>query len=253
MPCSSLTVVLLLNFAGPRRLILRLLWGLMLIILNLWVHLTLLFVVQSLSLVWPNPLQPHGLKHARLLWTLPPPGVCSDSHLLSRWFYLTISSSAALFSFSLQSFPASESFPKCQLFASGSQSVGVSASASVLPMNIHDWFSLVVNWLVWSSCPRDSQESSPAPQFESINSLALSFLYGPTLFNFMAAVTIHSDLGACENKIYHCFHVCPFYLPLVMSCHIMTCHIMDATILVFFNVEFQASFFNSFLSPTSRG
>ena len=180
-------------------------------------------------------------------------GICSNSCPLSRWFYLTISSSAALFSFSLQSFPASESFPKCQLFASGSQSVGVSASASVLPMNIHDWFSLVVNWLVWSSCPRDSQESSPAPQFESINSLALSFLYGPTLFNFMAAVTIHSDLGACENKIYHCFHVCPFYLPLVMSCHIMTCHIMDATILVFFNVEFQASFFNSFLSPTSRG
>ena len=57
---------------------------------------------------------------------------------------------------------------------------GVSASASVLPVNIQDWFPL--GWLVWSPCsPRDSQASSPTPQFKSINSLALSFLYSPTL------------------------------------------------------------------------
>ena len=68
-----------------------------------------------------------------------------------------------------QSFPASGSYPMSQLFASGGQRIGVSASASVLPMNIQD------------CCPRDSQESSPTPQFESINFLALSFLYSPTL------------------------------------------------------------------------
>ena len=77
-----------------------------------------------------------------------------------------------------------------QLFASGGQSIGVSASASVLAMSIQDWFSL--EWTGWSSprdwlvalvgcSPRDSQEPSPTPQFKSINSSALSFLYSPTL------------------------------------------------------------------------
>ena len=84
-----------------------------------------------------------------------------------------------LFSSRLQSFPASGSFPMSQFFTSGGQSIGVSASASVLPMNIQDWFSL---GLVGSPCsPRDSQESSPTPQFKSINSLVLSFLHSPTL------------------------------------------------------------------------
>ena len=79
-----------------------------------------------------------------------------------------------------QSFPASESFPKSWLFASGGQSIGASASASVLPMNNQDWFSLGVTDLL-SYCPRDSQESSPAPQFKTISSSVLSLLYGPTL------------------------------------------------------------------------
>ena len=61
------------------------------------------------------------------------------------------------------------------------QSIGVSASASVLPMNIQELISFRINWLDLLANPRDSQESSPASQFESINSLALSFLYGPTL------------------------------------------------------------------------
>ena len=66
-----------------------------------------------------------------------------------------------------------------QCFASGGQSIGVSASASVLPMNTQDWFPR--GWTGWSSCsPRDSQETSPTPQFKSINSLALSFLYMTT-------------------------------------------------------------------------
>ena len=64
-------------------------------------------------------------------------------------------------------------------FGYNSQSIGISASASVLPMNIQDWFPL--DWLVWSCSPRDSQESSSPPEFKRINSSALSFLDGPTL------------------------------------------------------------------------
>ena len=63
-----------------------------------------------------------------------------------------------------------------QLFESGGQSIGASASALVLPMNIQDWFPLVL--MVSSPCPRDPQESSPAPKYESISSLTLSLLYG---------------------------------------------------------------------------
>ena len=90
-----------------------------------------------------------------------------------------ISSSAACFSFCLQSFPASGDFPVGQFFTSGGQSIGASASALVLPMNIQDWFPL---GLVWFPCsPRDSQESSPVPQFKSISSSVLSLLYGSAL------------------------------------------------------------------------
>ena len=84
------------------------------------------------------------------------------------------------FSSHLQSFPAPCSFQKSWFFTSGGQSIGASASTSVLPMNIQDWFPL--RWTVWSSCSqRNSQESSPIPQFKSINSLVLSFLYSSTL------------------------------------------------------------------------
>ena len=83
-----------------------------------------------------------------------------------------------LFSPCLQSFPASGSFPMSQFFSSGGQSIG--ASASVLPVNFHGCF--LQDGLVGSPCsPRDSQESYLTPQFKSINSLELSFLYGPTL------------------------------------------------------------------------
>ena len=99
---------------------------------------------------------------------------------LSWWCPPTISSSVVPFSSCLQSFPASGSFPMSKLFTSGGQSIGVSASASVLSVNIQVQFPL--NSLAGSPCsPRDSQESSPTPQIKSIDSLALSFLYGPTL------------------------------------------------------------------------
>ena len=82
------------------------------------------------------------------------------------------------FSSCSQSCPASECFPMSWLFASGGQSIGVLTSSSVLSMNIQDWFPL--GWTGWSPCsPRDSQESSSAPQFKSINSSLLSLPYGP--------------------------------------------------------------------------
>ena len=84
----------------------------------------------------------HGLQHTRLLWPSLSPRVCSSSCPLNRWCYSTISSSAVLFSFCLQSSPASGSFPIIWLFTSGSQSIGALPSASVLPMSIRGWFPL---------------------------------------------------------------------------------------------------------------
>ena len=133
--------------------------------------------VQSLSCVWL--FAPHGLKHARPPCPSPTPRIHSNSWPLSRWCHPTISSSVVPFSSHLQSFPASGSFQMSQFFTSGGQSVGVSASALVLPVNIRDWFPL--GWTGWICSPRDSQESSPAIQFKSVNSLVLSFLYSPTL------------------------------------------------------------------------
>ena len=127
-----------------------------------------------------DSLGPHELQHTRPPCPTPTPGGDSNTCPSSRWFYPAISSSAIPFSSCPQSFPASGSFPMSQLFASGSQSIEVSASASGLPMNTQDWSPL--GWTGWSPCsPRDSQESSPTPQFKSINFSALSFLYSPTL------------------------------------------------------------------------
>ena len=125
-------------------------------------------------------LQSQGLQHARLPCPSPTPGAFSNSCPSSQWCHPAISSSVVPFSSCPQSFPASGSFPVSQFFTSGGQSTGVSASASVHPMNIQDWFPL--GWTGLISCsPRDSQESSPTPQFRSINSSVLSFLYSPTL------------------------------------------------------------------------
>ena len=85
-----------------------------------------------------NPLQPHGLPHARLPHPSLSPWACSDLCPSSQWCHPTISSSVIPFSSCLQSFPALGSFPVSQFFASGGQSIGVSASASVLSMNIHE-------------------------------------------------------------------------------------------------------------------
>ena len=127
-----------------------------------------------------DSLLPHGPQHARPPCPSPTPGVYPNSCPLSRWCHPTISSSVISFSSCLQSFPASGSFQMNQLSASGGQSIRVSASASVLPVNTQDWSPL--GWTGWISLQsRDSQESSSTPQFKSIGSLALSFLYSPTL------------------------------------------------------------------------
>ena len=97
-------------------------------------------ILQLSRSVISDSLRPHGLQHARPPCPSPAPGVYSNSCPLSWWCHPTISSS--VFSSCLQSFPASGSFPMSQLFASGGQSIGVSASASVLPMSIQDWFPL---------------------------------------------------------------------------------------------------------------
>ena len=94
-------------------------------------------------------LRPHGLQHTRPPCPSPTPGVYSNSCPLSRWCHPTILSSVNSFFSCLQSFPASGSFPMSQFFASGGQSIRVSASASVLPMHSQDWFPL--GWTGWIS------------------------------------------------------------------------------------------------------
>ena len=112
----------------------------------------------------------HGLQHSKLPCPSPSPKVCSDSCPLSWWCHPTISSSVTPFSFCLQSFPTSGSFPVNQFFTSGGQNIWASASASVLPMNIQDWFPLVLTgWISLQS------------KGLSVIFLVLSFLYGSTV------------------------------------------------------------------------
>ena len=115
--------------------------------------------VQFSSSVMSNSLWPHGLQHARLCCSSPISGAYSNSCPSCWWCHPTISSSVIPFSTDLQSFPASGSFPRSQLFTSGDQILEFSSPCS----------------------PRDSQESSPTPQFKSINASALSFLYSPPI------------------------------------------------------------------------
>ena len=119
-----------------------------------------------------DSLQPQGLQHARPPCPSPTPRAYSKSCLLSRWCHPTISSSVVPFSSCFQSFPASRSFPISQLFTSGGQSIGV--SASVLSLNIQGYFPLGLIGLI-------SLQSSPTPQFKSMNCSVLSFLNSPTL------------------------------------------------------------------------
>ena len=103
----------------------------------------------SVTQLCPNSSGPHGLQHARLSCPSPSFGACSNLCPLRRWCHPAISSSVITFSCCLRSFPASWSFPVSRLFASGDHSIGASASASVLPVNIQDWFSLGLTGLIF--------------------------------------------------------------------------------------------------------
>ena len=120
-------------------------------------------------------LRPHGLQHTRPPCPSPTPRAYSNWCPLSRWCHPTISSSVVPFSSCLLSCPASGSFQKSQLLSSGGQSIRASASTSVLPMNIQDWFPLGLT-VGFPCSPGDSQESYPTPQFKSIPPLKTTLI-----------------------------------------------------------------------------
>ena len=136
----------------------------------------------------------HGLQHARLPYASPSSGVCPSSCSLHRWCCPVISSSGALLSFCPRSMPASGTFPMSHLFSSDDQNTGASASASVLSVSIQGWSPC---------CPRDFQDSSPAPQFEGINSLVLCLLYSPALTTVCDHWEDHSldSTDLCQQNI----------------------------------------------------
>ena len=144
--------------------------------------------------VMSDSLQPHGLQHARLPCPSPTPWASSNSCPSSRWCYPTISSS--VLPFCLQSFPASGSFPMCQFFTSGGQNIV--ASASVLPMNIQDWFPLELTGLI------SLQSKGLLRVFSSIIIQKHQFLraqpsYSPTF------ISIHEF---CKNYSFDCANIC---------------------------------------------
>ena len=141
-------------------------------------------IAQLLSRVWLFATPWTAARQASLSFTSGP---------LSQWCHPTISSSVTPFSPCPQSFPASDSFPLSQLFSSGGQSIRASASASVLPKNfIQGWFPVGLTSFISLLSKRDSQESSPTPQFKSINSSVLSLLHSPTLTSILDYWKNHS-------------------------------------------------------------
>ena len=126
-----------------------------------------------------DSLRPHESQQARPPCPSPTPSVHPNPCPSSQWCHPNISPSVVPFSW-LHSFPASRSFPMSQFFTSGGQSIGASASASVLPTNIQGWFPVELpGWIFLQS--KGLSRVFPRPQFKCINSSALSFLYSPTL------------------------------------------------------------------------
>ena len=151
-----------------------------------------------------NALWPHGLQHARLPCPSPSPRACSNSCPLSQWCHPTISSSVVPFSSRLQSFSASGSLLMSHLVTSGGQSIGVSASASVLPMNILDWFPLGLTGLI----SLQSKKSSPTPQSKlsilwrsAFFMVQLSHLYATT--GKPIALTIQTFVGKVMSLLFN--------------------------------------------------
>ena len=146
--------------------------------------------VQFSGSVVSDSLRPQGLQHASLPCPSPTTGACSDPS--SCWCHPTVSSSVVPVSFRLQSFPASGSFPMSHFFTSGDQSIGASASATVLPMNIQDRFSLgLTGWISLQSKGLSGRVFSNTT-VQKINSPGLSFLYDPTLTSILDSWKNHS-------------------------------------------------------------
>ena len=136
--------------------------------------------VQFSCSIVSDSLWPHELLQARPPCPSPTPGVHPNPCPLSRWCHSTISSSIVPFSSCPQSFSASRSFPMIQLFASGGQSIRVSASTSVLPMHNQDWSPL--GWTGWISLQsKGLSRVFPNTTVQKHHSSVLSFLYSPTL------------------------------------------------------------------------
>ena len=150
--------------------------------------------------LWPYELEP-----ARLLCLPLSPGVCSNSCPLSWWCYLTILSSVALFSFWLQSFPASQSFPMSRFFASGGQNIR--ASASALPKTIQGWFPLGLTGLISLQSKGLSRVFSNTT-VQKPRSSALSLSCGPTLtLHMTTGKTVALTIWTFSTKWCLCFLV----------------------------------------------
>ena len=170
------------------------------------------------SSLWPHRLPPASLPCPSLS-----PGVCSNSRWLSQWCYLSISSSATPF-FCLQSFPASGSFLMSQLLTSADQSIGISASATVIPMNIQSWFPLGLTGLILLSTGLWRVFSSTKVWKHQF--FCVSLLYGPTLTSIHdywrkqsnissyqidqwssgeLLSSLHRDMGASQLVFFSCY------------------------------------------------
>ena len=153
--------------------------------------------VQFSHSVVSDSLQPHELQHARPPCPSPTAGVYPNPCPWTQWYHPTISSSVIPFSSFPQSFPALGSFQMSQLFASGSQSIAVSASTSVLPMkdfqsDLPGLISFRMDWLDLLAVQATLKSLLQHPQFKSINFSVLSFLYAPTLTSIHAYWKNHS-------------------------------------------------------------
>ena len=142
-----------------------------------------------------NALQCHELQHTRLPCPSPTLGAYSNSRPSSQCCHPTISCSLIPFSFRLQSSPASGSFQMSQLFASGVQNIGVSALASILPMNIWDWFPLGLTGWISLQSKGLSPESLERFKIQNINSSMISILYSPTSSVCKESACSAGDLG----------------------------------------------------------
>ena len=140
-----------------------------------------------------SSLRPHGQQHTRLPCPSPPPRDCLNLCPLSWQWHPTISPSVIPFSSCLQSFPASGTFPMSRLFTSGDQNIGASASASVIPMNIQDWFPLgltgLISFLVQGTLKSLLQHHSSKA---SVLQCSAFFVYGPALTSIHDYWKIHS-------------------------------------------------------------